>query len=122
MAIFSIVLQSLLVLYYLFSGGAKLAGVKYWTDIFNNLRLPRWLLAVTGIVQLVGAAMLIAGYWYAEAVAAAALWLGITMLLACLAHLRVKDSIGKTAPALLFMALVLTLTIVNLDDVRQLFS
>jgi len=121
MDVFSIVLQSLLVLYYLFSGGAKLAGVKYWTDIFHTLRLPRWLLAVTGIVQLIGAAALIAGYWYAEAVAAAALWLGITMLLACLAHFRVKDSIGKTAPALLFLALVLTLTLINLHDVRQLF-
>jgi len=121
MDVISIVLQSLLVLYYLFSGGAKLAGVKYWTDIFQTLRLPRWLLAVTGIVQLIGAAALIAGYWYAEAVAAAALWLGITMLLACLAHFRVKDSIGKTAPALLFLALVLTLTLINLNDVKQLF-
>ncbi|UUZ97686.1 DoxX family protein [Paenibacillus sp. P25] len=57
-----------------------------------------------------GAAVLIIGYWYAEAVLWGSIWLGITMLAACLAHLRVKDSIGKTMPAMVFLVLVVLLT------------
>lgn len=97
MTVFSVVLQSLLVLYYAFSGGAKIAGVKYWADIFKNIGLPQWFRVVTGIVQLVGAALLIIGYWYAGAVAWAGVWLGITMLLACLAHFRDKNIISLIA-------------------------
>jgi hypothetical protein len=122
MTVFSIVLQSLLVLYYAFSGGAKVAGAKYWADIFKNLGLPQWFRVVTGMVQLVGAAVLVIGYWYAGAVAWAGIWLGITMLLACLAHFRVKDSFSKTAPAIVFTALVIILTIINADGLMHPFS
>jgi uncharacterized membrane protein YphA (DoxX/SURF4 family) len=115
MTVFSIVLQSLLVLYYAFSGSAKIAGAKYWADIFKNLGLPQWFRVVTGIVQLVGTALLIIGYWYEGAVAGACIWLGVTMLLACLAHFRVKDSISKTAPAIVFTTLIFILTIINAD-------
>ncbi|WP_054025029.1 DoxX family protein [Bacillus sp. FJAT-28004] len=115
MTVFSIVLQSLLVLYYAFSGGAKIAGAKYWADIFKNLGLPQWFRVVTGIVQLVGVALLIFGYWYVGAVAWAGIWLGVTMLLACLAHFRVKDPISKTAAAIVFTALIIFLTIINAD-------
>jgi hypothetical protein len=80
----TIVLQSLLVLYYAFSGSAKIAGAKYWADIFKNLGLPRWFRA----------GMLGRSHGLA--------WLEITMLLACLAHLSVKDPVSKTAPAIVF--------------------
>jgi uncharacterized membrane protein YphA (DoxX/SURF4 family) len=113
MTVLFIVLQSLLALYYVFSGTAKIIGAKYWVDIFNNLGIPQWFRVVTGVVQLVGAALLIIGYWFTDAVAWACIWLGITMLLACLAHFRVKDPIGKTAPALMFTALIIILTIIN---------
>lgn len=113
MTVFSIVLQSLLVAYYVFSGSAKVAGAKYWADIFNNLGLPGWFRVVTGFAQLVGAVVLILGYWVAEAVIWGCIWLGIIMLVACLAHLRVKDSFGKTAPALVFTALITILVFTN---------
>jgi uncharacterized membrane protein YphA (DoxX/SURF4 family) len=113
MTVFFIVLQSLLAFYYVFSGTAKTIGAKYWVGIFNNLGIPQWFRVVTGVVQLVGAALLIFGYWYSDAVTWACIWLGITMLLACLAHIRVKDPIGKTAPALMFTALIIILAIVS---------
>jgi hypothetical protein len=124
MTVLSIVLQSLLVLYYLFSGVSKVAGVKYWADIFNHLGLPNWFRVVTGFVQLVGAVVLIIGYWYAEAVTWAGIWLGITMLLACLAHFRVKDPIGKTAPAFVFAVINIILIIININagDLLHPFS
>jgi hypothetical protein len=116
MSVFSIVLQSLLVLYYVFSGSAKIAGAKYWVDIFNILRIPQWFRVVTGIVQLVGAAALVMGYWYAGAIAWGGIWLGITMLVAVLAHVRVKDSIGKTVPPVVFLVILIILTIMNADS------
>lgn len=42
---------------------AKIAGAQYWIDIFNNLRIPQWFRVITGIVQLVGVAVLVRGYW-----------------------------------------------------------
>ncbi|MGP4082913.1 DoxX family protein [Pseudalkalibacillus sp. R45] len=116
MDVISIILQSLLAAYFLFSGSAKVVGAKYWTDIFDELRLPQWFRAITGFVQLIGAAVLVIGYWYGWVVVWAGIWLGITMLMACLAHLRVKDPFGKTAPAIVFLVLVLTLFIMNAND------
>ncbi|MCF6409479.1 DoxX family protein [Pseudalkalibacillus salsuginis] len=113
MSVISIILQSLLAAYFIFSGIAKVIGAKYWSDIFNDLKLPQWFRLVTGIVQLIGAAALVIGYWYGWAVVWAGIWLGITMLAACLAHLRVKDPFSKTAPAMVFLVLVLILFIMN---------
>lgn len=81
MTVFSIVLQSLLILYYVFSGSAKVAGAIAWGGI----------------------------------------WLGITMLAACLAHIRVKDSIGKTVPPVVFLVLIVILTIIHADGLMHSF-
>ncbi|CAG7626802.1 hypothetical protein PAECIP111802_01288 [Paenibacillus allorhizosphaerae] len=71
---------------------------------------------------MIGAALLVTGYWYAGVVAWAGVWLGITMLLACLAHFRVKDPISKTATAVVFISLIVILTIVNADGLILPFS
>lgn len=105
----AIILQSLLVAYYLFSGSAKLFGAKYWVDIFRHLGLSSQIRVITGVVQLIGAAVLIVGYWMEWTVALASLWLGVTMLVACFLHIRVRDPLGKTAPALVFVILNLAL-------------
>ena len=117
MTVISTVLQSLLVLYYVFSGSAKVVGAKYWVDIFNDLKIPQWFRIVTGFVQLVGAAVLVIGYWNAGAIAWGGIWLGITMLVALLAHIRVKDAIGKTMTPVVFLALIILLTILNVDAI-----
>jgi uncharacterized membrane protein YphA (DoxX/SURF4 family) len=122
MTVLSIVLQSLLTLYYVFSGVAKIAGAEYWVDMFKHLELPQWFRVVTGFVQLVGAVVLIIGYWFAGAVAWAAIWLGITMLLASLTHFKVKDPMGKTAPALVFAVLNIILITINANDLLHPFS
>lgn len=121
MFVFSIVLQSLLLAYYLFSGTAKVIGAKYWADIFTHLGLSPQFRVVTGIVQWVGAAALCAGYWYDWATAWAGVWLGITMLVACLVHLKARDSFGKTAPALVFAVLNILILSINASDLSHLF-
>lgn len=115
MAVMSIILQSLLALYYVFSGFTKVVGAKYWVDIFSNLKIPQWFRIVTGLVQLVGAAVLIVGYWNADGIVWGGIWLGITMLVALLAHIRVKDAIGKTMTPVVFLVLIIILTILNAD-------
>lgn len=122
MSVLSIVLQSLLTLYYVFSGVAKIAGAKYWVEMFKHLGLPQWFRVVTGFVQLAGAVVLIIGYWFTGALAWAGIWLGITMLLACFTHFRVKDPIGKTAPAFVFAVLNIILIIINADNLLYPFS
>lgn len=122
MTVLSIVLQSLLILYYVFSGTAKIMGAKYWSEMFAHLQLPQWFRVVTGAVQLIGAALLIAGYWYSGAVAWAGVWLGITMLLACFTHLRIQDPISKTAPAIVFAALNAALLALNAGEMFHPFA
>jgi len=117
MFILSIVLQSLLALYYVFSGVAKIAGAKYWVDMFEHLKLPGWFRVITGFVQLAGAIILIIGYWFSLAVPWACILLGITMLMACLAHFRVKDPIGKVAPAFVFAVINIILVVINVNDI-----
>lgn len=117
MVIGAIVLQGFLTLYYLFSGSAKIVGAKYWTAMFEHLKLPQWFRVVAGVVQLIGAAVLIIGYWNVGVIAWASIWLGVTMLVACLFHVRMKDPIGKLGPAVLFAVLniaLVTLTAGNL--------
>jgi len=122
MSVLSIVLQSLLVLYYVVSGIAKIFGAKYWTEMFDHLKLSQGFRVFTGLVQLVGAIALIIGYWYTGLIAWAAIWLGITMLIACITHLKVKDPISKNAPALFFLIINIVLIIINAKDMMHPFS
>ncbi|MBB6690370.1 DoxX family protein [Cohnella xylanilytica] len=121
MTLFSMILQSLLLAYYLFSGTAKVVGAKYWADIFQHLGLSPRFRVVTGVVQLIGAAALVAGYWSDGATAWAGVWLGVTMLVACLVHLKVRDPFGKTAPALVFAALNIAILSLHASDLTAFF-
>lgn len=100
------VLQTFLALYYLGSGIGKIAGAKFWLEAFARLKLPPWLRIVAGAVQLVGAIALVAGYWSPGLVVWAGVWLGVTMLIACAAHLRVRDRVGIALPGALFSSAV----------------
>ncbi|TJY39581.1 DoxX family protein [Cohnella pontilimi] len=113
MYIIFIILQSFLLVSMAFGGGSKLAGSKNFVEIFESIRLPQWFRVVTGLVQLVGAAGLVIGYWYPAAAAWAGIWIGITMLVACLSHIRVKHPVGKAVPALVITLIATALVIVH---------
>ncbi|WP_264737839.1 DoxX family protein [Cytobacillus firmus] len=112
MSIALLILQSLLTLLFILTGFSKLAGAKQQVEAFNHLKLPQWFRVVTGIVQLIGVAGLIVGFWYADFAAMAGLWLGITMLCAAIAHFRVKDSFSKAVPALILMVIAFAVTFI----------
>lgn len=122
MSILSIILQSFLILAFSNAGVSKIVGAKRHVEMFHHLRLTNWFRVVTGSVQLVGVAGLIIGYWYPGMAAWAGIWLGITMLLGCLAHFKVKDPISKVVPAFILTVIPITLIFINADVLQHPFS
>lgn len=122
MLIISIILQSLLALVFLMTGFMKISGNKQQVETFKHLNLPQWFRVVTGLVQLVGAAGLVMGFWIPGAVALAGLWLAITMLGGVITHFRAKDPISQAIPAFILTILATIITIFNFSDLLNMFS
>jgi uncharacterized membrane protein YphA (DoxX/SURF4 family) len=113
MYIIFVILQSFLLVAMSFGGATKLTGSKNFVEMFESLKLPQWFRVVTGIVQLVGAAGLVIGYWDREVAVWAGIWLGFTMLVAFLLHLRVKHPVGQAVPALILTCIAAALIAVQ---------
>ncbi|MBD2868846.1 DoxX family protein [Paenibacillus arenilitoris] len=96
MTIFSIILQSILVLMFLMAGFGKVSGSKMHVEGFKHWGYPQWFRVVTGIIELAGTAALIVGYWESSWVALGALILGITGIGGIITHIRVKDPFKDT--------------------------
>ena len=122
MHILSIVVQSWLLLWMVFQGASKIAGQKMQVELFQSIRLPQWFRVVTGVVQLVGCAALIIGYWYPGVAAWAGLCFGIMMVLAILLHVRVKEPFAKLAPAIVTFVIAAGVFVLFLDDMWQPFA
>lgn len=119
MHIVSIVIQSWLLLWMAFQAISKLAGQKMQVELFETIRLPQWFRIVTGFVQLIGCAGLVIGYWYPGAAAWAGVWLGITMVLAWLSHVRVKEPVAKAIPALFTLVLAVAVLLLFMEDMAN---
>ncbi|MCQ6559393.1 DoxX family protein [Paenibacillus mendelii] len=121
MNIVTIILQSLLLLAFLFSGLSKIAGAKMQVEVFRHIKLPQWFRVFTGFVQVAGAAGLLAGFWDKGMLSLAALWIGCTMLGAVLSHIRVNDPIKQMFAPFLLMILSMTLALLHLSELKALF-
>jgi uncharacterized membrane protein YphA (DoxX/SURF4 family) len=113
MNIIFVILQSFLLVSMAFGGGSKLAGAKNFVEMFESIELPQWFRVVTGLVQLAGAAGLVIGYWQPEVAAWAGILIGITMLVACLSHLRVKHPFGEVLPSCVITLIAAALVVVH---------
>jgi putative oxidoreductase len=102
MAIASMVLMGMLAFIFIIAGTGKVLGLKMHRENFSHWRLPQWFRIVTGIVELVGAALLIIGFWQTYYAAAGALLIGMTCIGGVLTHLRVKDGFKETLPIAVF--------------------
>ncbi|WP_127586328.1 DoxX family protein [Paenibacillus koleovorans] len=122
MFIFSIIIQSWLLLFMTYQAISKLAGVKHQIELFEQIRFPQWFRIVTGIVQLIGVIGLVVGYWYPGVAAWAGVWLGITMIVAGFSHIRVKEPITKAIPALICLLLSVGVILLFMDDMASPFS
>lgn len=100
------VLEAILGLMFLMSGLMKLVA-KQSVEMFKHYQYPQWFRVVTGIVETLGGAAMVAGIWSPALAAWAGLWLGITMLGAIFTHIRVKDPAKGSMPALVLLVLLL---------------
>jgi DMSO/TMAO reductase YedYZ heme-binding membrane subunit len=89
--------QALLGLLFLFSAYTKLTGGM--DEIRDHLGLAAWFWTLAGMVQVVGAAGLLA--------VLAGLWLGATMAVGALCHLLAGDTLADASGALVLMAATL---------------
>lgn len=119
MHVVSIVIQSWLLAWMTFQAVSKLVGQKMQVELFETIKLPQWFRIVTGIVQLIGCAGLAIGYWYPGIAAWAGLWLGLTMVVAWLSHVRVKEPAAKAIPALFTLALALAVLFLFMKDMSN---
>ncbi|MEK4236299.1 DoxX family protein [Paenibacillus sp. FSL H7-0714] len=119
MNIVSIVLQSLLILAFVMAGSGKVAGSKMHVDNFKKWRLPQWFRVVTGLVEIVAAAVLVVGYWEPSWAAAGALILGVTAIGGILVHIREKDSFKETFPIILLGVLAIIVFFIRLTDLAD---
>ena len=78
------------------AGLAKLAGVPFMIQVFDQIGVGQWFRIVTGVVEIVGAFALV----YPGTAAIGGLWLGFTMVGAMATHLFVLHS-NPAAPAVL---------------------
>jgi hypothetical protein len=122
MFIISVILQSFLLVSMAFASGSKLAGAKNFVEMFESIELPQWFRVVTGLVQLAGAAGLVIGYWYLAVAAWAGIWIGITMLVACLSYFRVKQPVGQAIPAFVITLIAATLVSVHAFEMPHPFK
>jgi putative oxidoreductase len=87
-------LQAILAAAFLAAGSAKLAGVPYMVDLFNQIGVGQWFRLVTGIVEVAGAiALVVPGL-----ASIGAAWLGSTMVFAVATHLFILHT--SPAPAI----------------------
>ncbi|KAA0965958.1 DoxX family protein [Sporosarcina sp. ANT_H38] len=109
MTILTSIIQGLLAAMFLMAGVGKTIGSQMHKVNFDKWRLPQWFRVVTGLVELVGAILLIIGFWNSTSGITGALLLGVTAIGGILTHLRVKDSIKDTAAIIVLGILTFTL-------------
>ncbi|PGS56397.1 DoxX family protein [Bacillus sp. AFS041924] len=115
----SIILQILLALMFLFAGLGKVFGSKSSIETFNHLQLPQWFRVITGLVELVGVASLIIGFWEESWVPAGGLLLGVVAIGAIIAHIRAKDSFKQAFTILLLGIIGFVLLWINYSDLSN---
>lgn len=119
MNIAAIVLQVLLGLAFLMSGFGKVSGQKMHVDNFVRYRHPQWLRVVTGLLQLVSVICIVIGFWTTSWAAVGGLLLTVIMLGAILTHIRIKDTMKNTFPAILLFILPLALLLLRWSELSQ---
>ena len=78
-------LQGILAAAFLAAGSAKLAGIPYMVELFEQVGLGQWFRLVTGVVEITGAVALV----FPGLASIGALWLGFTMVFAVATHVFV---------------------------------
>ena len=89
-------------------------GARNMKEEFTAYGLPMWMVYFVGALKVIFSIGLIAGLWIPELVSFSASGIAIFMFFAILMHVKIKDPIKKSIPALTFM--VLSLLIIFLEN------
>jgi len=81
---------------------------------FLTYGLPKWFMYVIGSMKVIIAILLILGIWISSLNLYSYIILCVLMLGAIIMHLKVKDKIIKSAPAISILTLLLVLLVENL--------
>ena len=114
------ILQTLLGLMFLGSGGSKLAGAPDMVDDFDRFRYPQWFRVVTGAAEVGGALGLLLGLVRPALTPFAGLLLGATMTGALATHAKVADPGEKFAPPALLLVLAAFVGLTRRRELRQM--
>ena len=107
-------LQGIIAAAFLAAGTAKLAGVPFMVDLFNQIGLGQWFRVVTGVVEVVGAVALL----FPGLASLGALWLGGTMVGAVATHLFVLHT--SPVPAIVLGVLNALVVYLRRDELAAL--
>ena len=89
-------------------------GARNMKEEFTAYGLPMWMVYFVGILKVIFSIGLIAGLWIPELISFSASGIAIFMFFAFLMHVKIKDPIKKSIPALTFM--ILSLLIIFLEN------
>src|ERR1700722_15545800 len=107
-------LQGILAAAFLAAGFAKLAGVPFMVDLFEQIGIGQWFRIVTGVVEVAGAgALLVPGL-----ASVGALWLGFTMVGAVATHVFVLHT--SPVPAIVLGVLNAVVVYLRRDELIAL--
>ena len=84
------------------------------SEEFSTYGLPKWFMYAVGSLKVIIAFLLIIGIWISKLNMYSYILLALLMLGAIIMHLKVKDKIIKSVPALSLLTLLLLLIIINL--------
>jgi uncharacterized membrane protein YphA (DoxX/SURF4 family) len=92
------------------AGAAKLAGVPFMVQVFDQIGIGQWFRIVTGVVEIVGAIALV----YPGLAVFGALWVGFTMICAVATNLFVLHT--SPVPAAVLVALSALIVYLRRDE------
>ena len=107
-------LQGILAAAFLAAGSAKLAGIPYMVELFEQLGLGQWFRFVTGVVEVTGAIALV----FPGLASIGALWLGSTMVFAVATHVFILHT--SPAPAIVLGVLNALVVYLRRDELVAL--
>lgn len=112
MSVLSIILQVILGLGFLMFGFMKF-GSKQMVEGFKHYGYPEWFRVFTGLVELVSAALVIAGIWNETLAAWGGLFIVATMIGAIFTHFKMKDSVKNMMMPIILLILGLVVLLIN---------
>jgi putative oxidoreductase len=106
--------QGILAAAFLAAGSAKLAGVPYMVELFNQIGIGQWFRIVTGVVEVTGAIALV----FPGLASIGAAWLASTTVFAVATHVLILHT--SPAPAIVLGILNALVVYLRRDELAAL--